>query len=104
MNPKALIVIAWVGLSGYVLFRDWSDKTKAMQELTGIWLLSVGSLILAEMDDTLGLAAQGLLVADVLIQPGNTNAGTSFAATAAKILPGPTTPTPAQPATTGVLA
>lgn len=102
MNAKALVVLAWLGLSGYVVFRDWSaDKEKALQELTGIWLLSVIALVLSEASDNLGLIAELILVADVLIQPGSSNAGQSFAATMSKVLPAPKPA--AAPTTTGVV-
>ncbi len=98
MNSKALIVITWVALSGYVTFRDWSgDKEKCLQELTGIWLLSVAALVLGEMSDSLGLVAELILAADVLIQPGSTNAGQTAAKTISQILPS----TKTQPATAG---
>ena len=52
----------------------------ALQELVGIWLLSVGALVLAELAGQLALIATAFLALDVILRPG-ANAGTAFAKT-----------------------
>lgn len=104
MNVRAIIVLAWAGMSVLVLVRDWSGQRQtAMQELTGIWLLSVLMLGVAEISDELGLILELLLVADVLIRPGSGNAGQVTAKTVASILAPAKTSTP-PPSNQGVLA
>ena len=88
MNRKAVVVLLWAGLSGLVIFRDWSDQKVALQELVGIWLLSIGALFLTELSDDLGLVAEALLAADVLIRPGGKGGANLTAAALGSILPG----------------
>lgn len=101
MNHKGLVVLLWAALSGYVIFRDGlSSSGKALQELVGIWLLSIIALGIGEMSDTLALLSEAFLAVDVVLQPGGSNAGANFAQTVSKILPAPTptaTAAPSQP-------
>ena len=90
MNLKALVVLGWAGLTLYVIFRDWGSSDKVLQEMAGIWLLSVGALVIAEASPQLAMLSEAFLAVDVVIKPGSTDVGQTFAETVSKILPGAT--------------